>query len=407
MAFERLKKLFIKNKTENIQEIARVTPLKDFLDNDTGTPVYGISYCLQQMAFWAIVRKIGSAVASVKWETYRRGRAVEANESWCWNVEPNPNQTREEFFQALVGQLFRKKEALVVEVGRNARYVADSFACEKHLSGDIYSSVTTHEHQLPGIFKEQDVMHITYEGMSYQEIMASVSDAQGKLIKSASSSYVRNQGMRGILKIDDTTHAAPGFEDEYEELVNDKFKKFFNAENAVLPLFSGYEFDMKESTGGSTKSSLSGTRDIRSLYDDIIELTAQTMGVPLSVVTGKQPMKEDFTQFITSCVMPIVKMFCEEANRKIYGRTLVAAGTYMRANYNGIRYADMFDLAEPIDKLISSGVFSVNDIRQCLGLDRINEEWADQHWITKNYSPAQDLLAGLQESEGKEEEDNE
>ena len=51
--------------------------------------------------------------------------------------------------------------------------------------------------------------------------------------------------------------------------------------------------------------------------------------------------------------------------------------------------------AQGADKLIGSGVCSINDVMARFGLPEIAEPWAEQHWMTKNYSPAEDLLDGL------------
>ena len=64
-------------------------------------------------------------------------------------------------------------------------------------------------------------------------------------------------------------------------------------------------------------------------------------------------------------------------------------------NLAAVKYHDIFDIADPIDKLIGSGAFCINDILVLLGRDPIDEPWAWQHWMTKNYSPADDLVSGL------------
>lgn len=403
MAFERIKKIFAKTNTEPTG--TRISK-RDFLDGPIdGVDVIAVQDYLQQMAFWSIVRKIGSAVAAVEWETYRKHKRVNGKESWAWNFEPNPNQTKVQFFQKLVGQLYATGEALVVEWGGNGyRYIADSFATTQSLGGDKYADVIIHGQQIANkTYQSKDVLHVTLAGDNVNLVLAGIVGAEGVLIKSASNAYIRNQGMHGILHIDDLAEAEQDFEETYADLVNDKMRKYFTAENAVLPLFKGYDFREQESTGGSTKSSLSGTRDIRSLYDDIVEYVAQAMGVPVSIVTGKQLTKEDFDQFITHTVKPIVEMFGEELNRKIYGMDRVQNGAYIAPNYGHIKHSDLFDIADPIDKLIGSGAFSVNDIRKRLGLEPIDEDWANEHWMTKNYAPAGEVLTGFVESDGKEE----
>ena len=52
-----------------------------------------------------------------------------------------------------------------------------------------------------------------------------------------------------------------------------------------------------------------------------------------------------------------------------------------------------------IDKLISSGVECVNDVRALLGQPLINEDWAWKHFITKNYAEIEKVLKALVEGE--------
>lgn len=391
-------------------ESATKAQVKDFLDNDEGTAELAVSFYVQRLAFWSVVRKIGSAIAAIEWQTYRRNKKVKAREYWAWNYDPNPNQTREEFFQKLVAQLYTQQEALVVEY-YGYRYVADSFTVQEKPTGNIYSGITIGDETIATSKTASEVLHFTLNGDSINNLLTVISGMEGRLLKSAVANYIRSQGMRGILRIDELAEADADFEDVYADLVNNKFKKYFSAENAVLPLFKGYEFEQQESTGGSTKSSLSGTRDIRSMMDDVVDFTAQAIGIPTSIVTGKDVTDADFKAFMTSPVQPLVKMIANEMNRKIYGRDLVFAGTRIEPSYAGVRHIDIFDVANPIDKLISSGAFCVNDIRMHLGLEVINENWAWQHYMTKNYSTVEDILNGVDDNSTlaetqPEEEDN-
>ena len=50
-------------------------------------------------------------------------------------------------------------------------------------------------------------------------------------------------------------------------------------------------------------------------------------------------------------------------------------------------------MATNIDKLISSSVFCVNDIKKLTGDEIIDEPWAWKHYITKNYTDVEKLEA--------------
>ncbi|MEG2000947.1 MAG: phage portal protein, partial [Evtepia sp.] len=60
-----------------------------------------------------------------------------------------------------------------------------------------------------------------------------------------------------------------------------------------------------------------------------------------------------------------------------------------------IKHVDMLAVAGSVDKLLSSGCECVNDIRGLLGQPLILEDWAWQHFMTKNYATVADLLSNL------------
>ena len=52
-----------------------------------------------------------------------------------------------------------------------------------------------------------------------------------------------------------------------------------------------------------------------------------------------------------------------------------------------------------MDKLVSSGVFTVNMILDAAGIPPIDEPWANEHFITKNYAPVSEVLESVQGGE--------
>lgn len=73
----------------------------------------------------------------------------------------------------------------------------------------------------------------------------------------------------------------------------------------------------------------------------------------------------------------------------------------MKIDTNRIKHIDLLDAAGSIDKLVSSGVECINDIRALLGQPLIPEEWANRHFITKNYAQVADLLAEFEKGANK------
>ena len=383
MAFNLLKWILRKTGTE--------TEIGDFLEASTNydtDALTGLSSYLQQMAFWSCVRRIGSTVSLIEWDTYRRGRRVQAGEAWAWNYAPNPNETRAEFFRHLVSQLYLTQEAIVVEYA-GGRYVADGFTVERRLTGNIYRDITSDGQSIPGVFGAASVLHFTVEGSSIQACVNAVAAAEGNLLKAATKKIVRDSGGHGVLEVHEVAEQDPDFEDTYTDLVSDKMRKYFTSDNSVLPIFDGYKFT------DTSPAAAEPTRDVRAMMDDVMELTAEALGVPPSIATGKGVTDQDFTHFMNAIIKPLASMIAQELNSKLYGQSRVFAGSYIVPNYSNVRYRDLFDIADPIDKLIGSGTFCINEIRVRLGEATIDEPWAWQHWMTKNYAPAADQLDGI------------
>ena len=76
MAFNIFKWFFGKN--ENGQATGDKVKVKGFLDEEVGEFYAGMELYVQRMIFWAMVRKVGSAVGAVEWKTFRRGKKFSA-----------------------------------------------------------------------------------------------------------------------------------------------------------------------------------------------------------------------------------------------------------------------------------------------------------------------------------------
>lgn len=105
--------------------------------------------------------------------------------------------------------------------------------------------------------------------------------------------------------------------------------------------------------------------------------------------------------FLAFCLDSIVELIQNEINGKHYTEDEYLKGTYMKINTQAIKHIDALDMANSVDKLISSGVYSINNILRILGEEEIDEEWANEHYITKNYSGIDSIGQSLSEKGGK------
>ena len=358
---------------------------------------------LRELAFWTCVNKIANAISKCEIKTYKNGKEIKEREYYLWNMEPNQNQNATAFFTKLIGQLYRNNEALVVEVNQRL-YVADSYGKEIYALKDyVFTGITIDDYQLSESKRMSDVLFFELNSRDMRFLMNGMYESYTQLLTYAQNAYRKSRGHKGILNIEGIAQERDNFDETFDELMTKHFKTFFEKDNAVLPLFDGYTYT--DISQNAKTYSTESTRDIKALVDDIFEFTARAFSFPPSLSKGDvQDTSKAVDELLTFVVDPLVKMIQQEINRKRSGYTGWKKGTYVRIDTLAVKHIDIFDIATPVDKLISSGAFTINDILEVIGKPRIEEEWADQHFMTKNYSIVQNILAALTDgTETKEE----
>lgn len=348
---------------------------------------------VRELAFWQCVNLISGAISKCEFKTFSIGKEHKGAEYYRWNIEPNRNQNSSVFLQKMVSKLFSENEVLVVESSDGQLLVADSFGQKEYaLYDNVFSQVTVGDYTFNRTFLQSDVIYIQLHSKNMRPLVNGLYETYKKLIEYGMKSYSKSRGMKGTLSVDAIAAGDERFQQTYDEIKNNGFRKFADAENAVLPLWKG----MSYTDLGTKTYANEGTRDIRAMIDDVSDFTARAFVVPPALLSGDvQGVSDALDQFLTFCIDPLCDMISEEINRKIY-KNNVLSGSYLQIDTKCVKHVDLLSVSTAIDKLIASGAFCVNDIRELVGEPPIEEEWAYKHFMTKNYSTVQDLLDALQ-----------
>lgn len=354
---------------------------------------------VREMAFWAATNLIANAISKCEFKTYENFKEVRKDNYYRWNVEPNRNQNSSAFMHKLIAKLYRNNEVLIVEHGEDL-LVADDFTRKEYaLYDNEFTQVTVGDFTFSKKFYQNEVMYLQLSEKNTRELISGLYESYAKLIDYTMKSYQRSRGTKA--KFEYKTIPTAGTEQRklFDDLINEKFKKFLESDNAIVPIGEGQ--DLTEFNNSKTYSNES-TRDIRAMIDDVFAFTARAFGIPPALMSGDvQGVKDALDQFLTFCIDPLADMLQEEINRKTYTKEQFLRGDYVQIDTKQIKHIDIFYASTSIDKLISSGVFCVNDILKMLGLPIIDEDWAWEHVLTKNYSPFENLLKALEGGESE------
>lgn len=386
-----------------IREDGKEIPAKDVEKYFDGEELAKLA--AEELNVHAAINLIANSISKCEFQTFLNGEEYRGEEFYMWNFEPNRNQNASQFRQELVERLLYKNECLVVEVSGQLiiaeSYTKEEFALNETIFRNVYRKGLT----LQKDYRMSEVLFFRLNNKNIRKLLAELCVGYDELLEQAIDKYEKAGGEKGTLHIDAQAQGMKygnrTFEEVYEDLMNERFKKFFNSRSAVLPLFNGFTYTKQAAE--QSKKSTSEMKDITDMLDEIAATVARAFNVPVGLLKGDVTEVDKVTKnLLTFCVDPICEMIQKEINRKRYGKREVLKKNYLRIDTMTVMHTDIFDIAEKLDKLIACGMYSIDEMRKKLGDSELGTEEARAHFITKNYERVENLKGG--EGDGTQDE---
>ena len=341
---------------------------------------------IEELALFSVIDLISSVGAMCDWRFYKDRKRIERDDWYTWNVSPNPDQNGAEFKRLLFARMLRFNEALVFEQDGHY-YLAETFSREQDgFRPAVYTGVSYRGQSVTRALREDEVMHfrLAASGQAWA-LQNNIRGLYSAAMQEAWDKYRKSGGKSGILKVGMQARGKPSFEKDYETLMNDRFKRFFEAKNAVLPLFDGYDYVPQN--GPSSQKSTSEVSDIGALLQQAQVSACNPYHVPPSILRGEVTNLDDaVNSMLTFGVKPPLKTVEAEFNRKMYGKAMLQ-GWRMQISTVGIKSVDILSQAANAEKLVQNRLYNSNGVREIFGDEPIPEKWADEYVITKNVEP--------------------
>lgn len=353
---------------------------------------------IQAHALFSIIDLIATLLSKCEIKVYRNGKEYKKQLYDTLNFQPNRNQNAVEWKKELFTKLLYKKTVLVVEK-KDQFIIADSYNLETKVMKDyIFSQVTREDFTFSNHFAMRDVLFCRYENVMHDKYLQNIFDFYSKLMSIAANKYRRSGEEKGILKVSARAMGDPNYEETFKELMGEYFKDYFAKGNSILPLFEGYDYNA--GTAESTKKYSNEITDIRAIFEEALMRAAQAYKVPMSLVRGDvASVKDSYDIMLTNCIDPLADQVSKELTIKLFSAEERIRGCNIIIDTTNVKHNDLFDIASGADKLIASGAASIDEVRHHAGLEKINEPWSQQHYITKNYATA-DVIMNEGSAEG-------
>ena len=338
--------------------------------------------CLYELALENVTSIIGNALVQTKILTYENGKNIKGDMYHLFNVKPNLNENAAEFKKKLATKLVFDNEALVIQSEEGYLFIADVWDVNDSVFyPKIYYNIVIDGFQMTGSRNATQVLHLKLNNKDVTNTLQCVYSMYGKAIKRAFNQFYK---LRGIFKLQNFV----GYQDKQQEEIADIFKKkvtdyFGDSNTSVMTLEKGLEFEDK------SKNEVKAD-DIDSMIDRVFNIVFSSFGIPIGLMregaasTAAKSTSANMDQLLAMCINPLTSLLENEANAKFYSRSEYLSGNFVRLRTYNVKHNSPLESATNIDVLRRNG-FNFNEIMNYLGEEEIDEAWAYERFITKNY----------------------
>lgn len=349
----------------------------------------------KELAMFIAVSYIANTLSKCEFKTYENGVEVKNKLYYMLNISPNPNQNSSQFINKVLEQYYYQGHSLVVPY-RNHIHCADSFDVDDSnpLVENTFFDVTFGNQQPKKKYRASEVFYFKLDNRNVKALIDSMYLEYSEIIAQALATFKRTNGTRYKLLLERYQAGDPEFKKIYDEIIKTGLQAFTENNNSIYVQYKGtdlQEFSSKTQTN---------TSDIIAMRKEIFDVVAQAMKIPLPMMYGNiTNMNEIVKVYLSICIDPLADMIGEEFTRKYYSFAEWQAGYHVKVDTSCINHIDIFEVADKVAKVISSGATNVDEVRERLGMNALGTEFSTAYWMTKNFALAEDMLTN---PEGRE-----
>lgn len=312
---------------------------------------------------------------------------------WTLNIQPNYNENGTSFLYKLTTKLLSEGSALVL-INKlqksNLLYIADSYnASDKVLKEKTFTNVNVSDSEgnsmtLSKTYSSEDTIYYSLKNQKIATASSNFKNNMAKILKATQKSYIKSNTATWRLKFPGgqpkLKDAETGQEMDYSEYKKKITDGLFSEEEAIVLLSEAFDLI------NLNKENDKRITDYESVIKNISDAVAQKWNIPLDIFYGNKTEKSTSNNdFITFAVDIYFEVLEDGFNISLVGKESYLKGEYVKFNRYSITHRDILESATGIDKL-TANKFSRNEVNKFLKLPHIDEDWADEHDLTKNYA---------------------
>jgi HK97 family phage portal protein len=357
---------------------------------------------LKRMALDTCIQFVGRSIAQCHFQVRDGNASIKKELFYKLNVRPNSDQSASTFWETVIYKLIHDGECLIVLSDTEDFLIADRFTRDEFaLYDDVFHSVVVKNYEFKRSFKMSDVLFLEYGNIKLSRFLDGLFEDYGEMFGRMINAQLRNYQLRGIVKVG----AGQTFDDKRQEKLQNFINKLYGVFNknsvAIVPQMQGMEYEeLSTSRLGSTQS----IEELTNLKKSVMNDVAKFLGIPPSLIHGEMAdLSNSMKAFEKYCKHHFIRKIQDEMNAKLFTPDEFLKGHQIKIISKG----SPLESAESTDKLIASGAFTQNEVREMYGYERGDDPQLDRYILTKNYQTKEELeVNGSGGGDGHEKIDN-
>lgn len=364
------------------------------LINETSQRVY-----LKKMAVDSVLNFVGRTMSTIQFKFSKDKKEINSPWNYILNVRPNKDMSATLFWQRFFYKLMFDNEVLVVLSDDNQLLIADDFyRVESALYDDKFTNVIVKEYEFKRSFSMEDVIYLQYNNENLEKFTDGLFNDYGELFGRMIEISMRNNQIRGSVSVETTGTLNDDDKDTRKKrlqgFIDKIYKSFRTSSVAIVPKMKGFEYEEYTNKQGVTNQSLD---ELDTMKKSLINDVARMIGVPPALIMAENAdLDSNLDAYRKLCLAPLIRKLIDELSAKLINKSDYEAGE--RIEVLNVLSPNLFDLAEAIDKIVSSGAFYVDEVRNEAGYDDLPNGEGKQRLRTKNY---EDVKGGGNENDSK------
>lgn len=346
---------------------------------------------MKRMAIEICINMIAKTISQSEIVVTESGRSIQDEFYYKFNLRPNKNMTSSFFWQSIVHKLIYDNECLIVKTDDDDFLIADNFVHTKYaMFDDTFTEVEAAGYAFKRTFKMSDVVYLPYNNENMTDIIGELFGDYGKLFGRLLEYQMRKNQIRSIVDMEAITGKDEATQTKIQAFINKVYKSIESNGHVVIPQQKGFKYS-EHTTPGSPVT----VDEINKVTDGFLDHVARTLGIPIAMIRGEMADVEGQRKnYMLFCINPLSRKISDELTGKFVSKADYLNGKRIKVKTSS--YESIFDMAANADKLISSSLFTPNELREELGWERSDDPALDQHMITKNYTDTgtQETLEG-------------